>query len=75
MKAVLGNGKEGFSVSTGVYLDITPPTRKVFFYVDVALNENEPVEYQSSNSTIKIGLSYEDRESQVKVFWHTKFNM
>ncbi|XP_077996021.1 uncharacterized protein LOC144449367 [Glandiceps talaboti] len=68
VKAVAGSGRHVVASSDGVYVDDTPPKFDYLYHLDLEYSEDEPVEYQRSNSTIAIRFSAFDIGSQVREF-------
>ncbi|KAI8514388.1 carbohydrate binding [Branchiostoma belcheri] len=58
------------AVSDGVYIDATPPVFESLYHVDLSWSEDEPSDFQGSNSTIAVRWEAYDIESQVVgYFW------
>ncbi|XP_070573950.1 uncharacterized protein [Ptychodera flava] len=68
VKAITGSGRYAVASSDGVYVDDTPPEFDYLYHVDLDLSEDEPVEYQGSNTTIAVRFSAFDIGSQVHEF-------
>ncbi|XP_019614832.1 PREDICTED: uncharacterized protein LOC109462715, partial [Branchiostoma belcheri] len=70
IKAVSGSGRFALSSSDGVYIDATPPVFESLYHVDLSWSEDEPSDFQGSNSTIAVRWEAYDIESQVVgYFW------
>ena len=69
VRAVMASGVSVISSSDGFYIDVTPPEfdPEVLLYVDVNQGEFTPVQFQSSNDTIKSLWLCEDPESEIMV--------
>ncbi|XP_078660674.1 uncharacterized protein LOC144905141 [Branchiostoma floridae x Branchiostoma belcheri] len=65
IKAVSGSGRFAVSSSDGVYVDATPPVFESLYHVDLSWSEDEPSDFQGSNSTIAVSWEAYDIESQV----------
>ncbi|XP_070574642.1 uncharacterized protein [Ptychodera flava] len=68
VKAVTGSGRHIIASSDGVYVDDTPPEFDYLYHVDLDWSEDEPVEYQGSNTTIAVRFSAFDIGSQIHEF-------
>ncbi|XP_064646638.1 uncharacterized protein LOC135499666 isoform X2 [Lineus longissimus] len=68
VKAILGSGMSAAGSSRGIQIDATPPiidTDLNVTYIDTDQGQYKPVNYQSSNSTIRAAFRCVDEESMV----------
>ena len=67
VESMLGNGRSVTASSDGITIDTSPPILDYMFYIDVTQGEFEPVNYQSSNTTIKAYWNFVDDDSEIAV--------